>query len=219
MAEFLTTKGIVYRIEQIIKNSKSKLIIVSPYLKISKDLTERLLSASKRGVEIKIIYGKDELNTEAQNTLSTLKNLELYYYDNLHAKCYFNENEMVIASMNLYEFSEQNREMGIRITRKDDYEVYDKAFNEARAIKEAGQKQNIKKYNKKKAKKKKHEGFCIRCGDEITLDIEKPLCRDCFEEWSIYENIDYPEKYCHICGKKEKTTMKKPTCWPCYKKN
>jgi hypothetical protein len=36
MAEFLTTTGISHKIENIILNAKKNLILVSPYLKISK---------------------------------------------------------------------------------------------------------------------------------------------------------------------------------------
>lgn len=116
MAEFLTTNGTSYNIENIIIDAKSKLILVSPYLQISKTFYERLKDASNKNVSIKIIYGKDELKPNERNSLAELKNVELYFFENLHAKCYFNETKMVITSMNMYEFSEKNnREMGVLI--------------------------------------------------------------------------------------------------------
>ena len=59
-------------------------------------------------------------------------------------------------------------------------------------------------------------GHCIRCGDAIPSNPERPLCKECYGAWADYENDDYPEKYCHTCGKKAATTMAKPECRPCY---
>ena len=61
------------------------------------------------------------------------------------------------------------------------------------------------------------KGYCIRCGKIIFFDPYKPLCKDCFFEWDVYQNIDYPEKYCHSCGKRDATTMEKPLCYDCYR--
>ena len=44
---------------------------------------------------------------------------------NLHAKCYLNEEEAIITSMNLYEFSQQNNEeMGILVSHENDPQLY-----------------------------------------------------------------------------------------------
>src|SRR5688572_30369139 len=130
MADFLTTSGISYQIENIIVEAKNKLVLVSPFLQLSKTLFERLKDASNKGVAIKIIYGKDQLKPNEQDSLADLKNVELYFFENLHAKCYFNEAKMVITSMNMYEFSEKtNREMGVFIDRQKDKELFEKAVN------------------------------------------------------------------------------------------
>lgn len=42
MAEFLTTNGTSYHIENIIIGAEEKLVLVSPYLQISKTFYERL---------------------------------------------------------------------------------------------------------------------------------------------------------------------------------
>ena len=60
-------------------------------------------------------------------------------------------------------------------------------------------------------------GFCIRCRQSTSkLDSKKPLCRECFDVWSQYQNVDYREKYCHACGAKDKTTFARPMCASCY---
>jgi phosphatidylserine/phosphatidylglycerophosphate/cardiolipin synthase-like enzyme len=63
--------------------------------------------------------------------------VRLYFSKNLHAKCYLNEDKMIIASMNLYEFSQQNnREMGILIdtSNEHDKQVYDDATKDIDSI-------------------------------------------------------------------------------------
>ena len=87
MAEFLTTNGTSYHIENVIIGAKQKLILVSPYLQISKTFYERLKDAVNKGVKIKIIFGKDELKPNERNSLAELKNLELFFFENLHRKC------------------------------------------------------------------------------------------------------------------------------------
>lgn len=135
MAEFLTTTANSFYIEKIIIDATEKLILVTPYLNLSKTLTERLIDADNQNISITIIYGKSELSKKEQTKLENLNNLELYYCENLHAKCYLNEHSMVITSMNLYEFSEKNnREMGIFITQADDKEIYQKSLREIDSI-------------------------------------------------------------------------------------
>ncbi len=64
-----------------------------------------------------------------------MKNARIYFLGNLHAKCYFNEQSMVITSLNLYDFSEQNnREMGVLVTNGEDKELFKEAVGEARRI-------------------------------------------------------------------------------------
>ena len=67
MAEFLTTYGTSYHIENLIIEAVSQLTLVSPWLQLSKTLFERLKDASNKGVKIKIIYGKDELKPMKKN--------------------------------------------------------------------------------------------------------------------------------------------------------
>ena len=69
---------------------------------------------------------------------------KLYYYHNLHAKCYFNDSEMVITSMNMYEFSEKNnREMGIYINKSNDNSTFLDAFQETKSIIDNSELKNI----------------------------------------------------------------------------
>lgn len=62
-----------------------------------------------------------------------------------------------------------------------------------------------------------HFGFCIRCKDKLDLNVNKPLCSSCYNEWFVYENYNYHENNCHCCGSRSKTSMSKPLCYDCYK--
>ena len=198
MAEFLTTKGVSYKIENIIRNAKKDVVLVSPFLQLSQTFLERLKEAELHKVHITIIYGKDQLQTNEAEQLSQLKKLDLYYLDNLHAKCFYNESELVITSMNMYNFSEQvNREMGICVTKKDDPQLFEEAVRESISIKNAAEPKALKKASRSTSNKKKNQNFafqkkqpsvksrsnyghCIRCGDNISFDIERPYCGSCF---------------------------------------
>lgn len=64
----------------------------------------------------------------------------------------------------------------------------------------------------------KQNGYCIRCGVDLKLNPEQPLCFNCYKSWEEYSNPTYKEKFCHICGKESDTSYGKPICYSCYKK-
>jgi len=136
MADFLTTTGTSYFIEQLIITAKKDLVLVTPFLKLTQNLFERISDAEKKGIKITLIYGKNELPKPEMNRLLSFKNIQIYFCQNLHAKCYHNESAMIITSMNLYEFSERNnREMGIYIEKEKDKDIFQQALDEIESIK------------------------------------------------------------------------------------
>jgi phosphatidylserine/phosphatidylglycerophosphate/cardiolipin synthase-like enzyme len=229
MAEFLTTSGTSHHIENIIIDAKTKLVLVSPYLQLSKTFYERLKDASNNNVQIKIIYGKDELKPNERNSLAELKNVELFFFENLHAKCYFNETRMVITSMNMFEFSEKNnREMGVLIDRTTDKELFEKAINETQSIVQSSEPIALRRSDRSLSQEKGTllarqnpsknvtRGYCIRCETRIDYNPNKPYCGDCYSIWAQFENSDYQETVCHRCGEYEESSMNKPQCFTCY---
>jgi hypothetical protein len=135
MPQFLTTSGTSHLIEDIIIRAKTELVLITPYLRLSRILLERLTEANNRGVNTKLVYGKVDLHPGERKQLEALTNMELLFLENLHAKCYHNEATLIVSSMNLYEFSEKNnREMGIVLTRRDDEECFADALAEAHSI-------------------------------------------------------------------------------------
>ena len=63
-------------------------------------------------------------------------------------------------------------------------------------------------------------GFCIRCKDNLKIDVKHPFCKPCYQEWNKYKKTDYAEKFCHTCGQSSnKISFEKPVCYSCYKSN
>jgi hypothetical protein len=236
MAKFKTTTGISSSLEEIIKNAKEKLILISPYLKINELMKQQLEDKNRLKLDVRLIYGKNELMPDESNWLKTMSYIRTSFCKNLHAKCYLNENIALVTSMNLYEFSQQNnKEMGILVYKSEDPELYSEIIEEANHLiriseevkvsverivpKEIATRGNVKQNEKQVAKiSVPANGVCIRCKAAIKLDPKHPLCKECYAIWKQYENPNFEEKHCHICGKTNKSTLLKPTCYDCYKK-
>ena len=107
MAQFLTTKGVSYHLEEIIKGASEHLVIISPYLRID-DHTKELLEGKE--IEINVIYGKKDLKPKEKIWLDSMEHIRLSFRRNLHAKCYLNEDYALLTSMNLNEFSQVNND-------------------------------------------------------------------------------------------------------------
>ena len=118
MAKFLATEGITHHLTEIIKNTERQLLLISPYLKFSQRIREELEDQDKLRRAICVVYGKKKLQLEESDWLAKT-GIRRYFRKNLHAKCYMNESQALITSMNLYEFSQQNNdEMGILVSAK-----------------------------------------------------------------------------------------------------
>lgn len=61
MAKFLNTSAINYFLEELIKNSKDRLIPISPFLKINDRIKELLEDKNRLKIDVRIVYGKSEL--------------------------------------------------------------------------------------------------------------------------------------------------------------
>jgi hypothetical protein len=43
-------------------------------------------------------------------------------------------------------------------------------------------------------------GYCIRTGEKIPFNPDRPLSYQAFQSWNQFGNDNYPEKYCHFSG-------------------
>lgn len=238
MAKFINTRKAVSEIEDLIRNAGEKLTLISPYLRLSKDFKELLTYRNNKDKKTIVIFGKQELNPDEMKFLQGLRFLILKYNEDLHAKCYVNEDKMVITSLNLYEFSmANNKEMGVLIDKNDsaDTQLFEDAMKEVDYINETSQRfefgapktstftkpaENITSNSKQRNNKDKQTGYCIRTGVEIPFNIDKPFSYDAFKKWNEFGDPNYPEKFCHFSGEPSngETSANKPIMKKNWKK-
>ena len=238
MAEFLTTTGVSYRLEEIIKSATERLVIISPFLRVNERIRELLEDKDRLKIDVRIIYGKNELQPEENNWLESMNSIRTSFCKNLHAKCYLNEREALLTSMNLYDFSQvNNNEMGLVVSRDAEPSLYDDIFQESMRIVRISEEIRVKvargpsteKSKEKPGTKRKarsassnvgtpKNGFCIRCKSVVDANPTRPYCNRCFASWRRFENKNYEEKHCHVCGNGHSATFGKPLCFGCYKK-
>tara|TARA_R110000737_G_scaffold327084_3_gene341139 strand:- start:13580 stop:14311 length:732 start_codon:yes stop_codon:yes gene_type:complete len=135
MAKFLNTTGVSYHLEELIKNTQDRLILISPYLQLHQRVKDHLSNLNIQKKDIRIIYRENKLQVEESNWLEQNVGIRTSICNTLHAKCYLNENEAIVTSMNLYSFSQQNNdEMGIHVTKVNDTDLYNDIFNEVQRL-------------------------------------------------------------------------------------
>lgn len=135
MATFLTTTDSSAAIERIIREAEGSLTLISAFVYPRIVHLQRLRDAGESGVEITFIFGKKPMDQGVFRDLRELPNMRLYFLRELHAKCYFNEREAVITSLNLLGGSERNnREMGVLLNAKADAEAYGTMCKEVQSI-------------------------------------------------------------------------------------
>ncbi len=172
MAGFYTTRGLSYHIDELIKNGDKFVILLTPYLKFSKTLYERLQILVGKNIELSIVYGKTQLTSEQDRLIKKL-GCNIYFKENLHAKCYLNEKEAIICSMNLHSFSEVNNiEMGVRLDKRKDKSAYVECFDEIdQVIKNSKPIKLIKRDDKKTEKKYTYDEFVSEWYEALNLNF------------------------------------------------
>ena len=248
MAKFLTTTGVSYELEELIRGADERLVLISPFLRVNQRIRDLLADKDRLKIDTRVVYGKTELSTEQSEWLSSTPSIRTSYCANLHAKCYLSEKKALITSMNLYEFSQVNNiEMGVLVDRDEDGPLYDAIYAEAQAILRGsddmdvsaavqvknrkartvtdrkagrgGKTEQTRPSKSSQAGERVHRGFCIRCRGELAADPGKPYCAGCFKSWARYKNKVYKENHCHLCGKDHDATLQHPVCRPCFKRH
>lgn len=98
-------------------------------------MKELLVDKNRLKIDVRIVYGKNELQPQEIEWLRGLTYIRTSFCKNLHAKCYLNEETCIVTSLNLYEFSQvNNNEMGVLISRSEDAQLYKDAYEEAQRI-------------------------------------------------------------------------------------
>ena len=203
---------------EIITNADKELCIISPYLKIPTQTKNYLKTADKKNIPFTIIYRSDfTLNGDDLRYFSELKNLDLRHCDDLHTKCYINEKEGLITSMNLHEHSQvSNWEMGVKFSKQNDLELYNDVVKELNFLLDAstsysaGQKSQGTKQNNQ-------SNYASKSSQKEVYKPKDAPRKGLFTK--IVDSVLGEEAYCIRCGKlMDKFDLEKPLCATCYPK-
>ncbi|MGB0871390.1 MAG: phospholipase D family protein [Flavobacteriales bacterium] len=125
MSEFLTGKALEEKLTDIIWHAKKHILIVSPFIKLDdyiKGVFEKI--KTRHDVRLYLVFGKNPENRSRSihkkdfEFFSEFKNVIVTYHEDLHAKHYCNEQEGLITSLNLYDYSMINNiEFGVHFTK------------------------------------------------------------------------------------------------------
>jgi HKD family nuclease len=220
MAKFLNAAGAQSALVDLIKNAEKKLIIVSPYVKLSSLMKGYITGIDKKGISLIIVYRSDtKLTEEDLAFFKGLSHLKLYHCDNLHTKCYINERAGLVTSMNLHEHSQShNWEMGILFSKESDATIFADVSDELRLMGT-----QIKPIELHPAKKP----AAAEKSAATTTVTQKPAAPRLAKKPTeapnkglidiIIDTVIGKEAYCIRCGKMiDKFDMQKPYCEKCY---
>jgi hypothetical protein len=151
MARFIEGNKLNTEVERIFKEADSRIVLISPYIKLHDRYASTLLAKSQNPkIEVVVVFGKNEgdyarsMGQADFNFFKEFPNIEIRYEKRLHAKYYANDYSAVITSMNLYDYSQNNNieagvwtEPGVFRTDgvdKDAYEYFNRVINQSRLL-------------------------------------------------------------------------------------
>jgi len=221
MSLLLDSKRSSRCIEDIIKKSEETLSISLPLFRLSETLFGLLKEAAERGVHITIIFSTDELDPVEKSLIAKLPHIQISCYSELNSKCYFNEKDMIITSVDIHNFQDKTSgDMSISLNRIEDPVLFEDALHIFNLFYESSVKlisdkdQNV---NKPVQGVSAYHGFCIRCAMPITFNISKPYCRQCMNQIKNETDSGKTGNYCHSCACKTATSQNSPQCDECSK--
>lgn len=127
MSHFLNREKFNFWIPKLITKADEEVLLIVPYIKTSNTVFNALQKANKENKRIVIVYRENKLDIKEKEKLLALDNLDLLHHPNIHCKCYYNGDLLIIGSINLYEYSEKNnREMGAIFSYLEDGKIEEK---------------------------------------------------------------------------------------------
>jgi hypothetical protein len=240
--EILGKSQTVHRLYSLLDGAEKFVILVSPYLSIEKlrDLERNIQSALKRKVTVTLVTRARDAHTAGPSPTGLVMlqalaqmGLRLYEVPDLHAKLYVSERHALVTSLNLIESSFNNSiEIGMWVAaQRPEYsqimefirrelDPHGRVFRPQATVEPFGSTPFMAaepQHRQKPSRKKKVQtGYCIRCGDALALNPDKPYCPDDYAVWAEYSNPNYRDEYCHGCGDNYPATKNKPFCRDCY---
>lgn len=119
--QFLFDNQLIAAVESLIKDSKHRLLLISPFIDLDRRIQDALREKlSRHDFELLVLFGKNEDNyyksikKDSLDFLKQFPSVEIRYNDRLHAKFYQNDFDYIMTSLNLYDYSlAKNIEVGI----------------------------------------------------------------------------------------------------------
>jgi phosphatidylserine/phosphatidylglycerophosphate/cardiolipin synthase-like enzyme len=227
MGKLLLKQHVAPHIIDIVEKAERYCFIISPYFHPWKQLIKALELAQKRNVMVVFLVRDEKIDDENILDLYKKYNFDIYGIERLHAKIYLNEKEVLISSMNLYNYSQNNFEVGylFRSNKFSRKIVRDVIINDMIKV------WTIKQHRGAFCEEIERKFYCIRCKRNIEFNTDLPLCPQCYEKWQKYKNENYKETYCHKCGEEmklntaektnpdKKITFNRPLCDKCFAEN
>lgn len=219
MAKILNTDESWSAIEHIIEDANDFIVLISPFLG-NKDILS-LVNKRRDNIYLQLFTlepsKQKKFISDVSKTickLEKLPNIKVHYGNvDFHAKCYFNEKEVLITSMNLSNIV--NIEFGVLVSKEWDKSLFADTMRLVNNICEKFgmfEESAIELSNRRL-------GFCIKCGKSIDLDLYQPYCELCLVNYNPY---DYRNGYyrkeckCHWCGSSFDSSKDYPMHRSCY---
>lgn len=212
MPEVITAKSTASRVENIITESNSAIIIVSAYFKLGENVKKRLKVATKNSKALIVCYR--EIKPNDLKYFQSLENTRIKQIPNLHAKYFFNDvGMMVVGSMNLSEHSELNNwELGLYVDAgfEEDTDLFYEVVNEYYTMLKANDCDEIIKISKDRIMRK----FRLLFNKDFIEIFDKTLSHEEFKQF--HNSCNVKTGYCIRCQKKVDYYPSKPFCIECW---
>jgi hypothetical protein len=215
--------------------AEKTLIFVTPYIELWVHLKDEVRDAMARKVDILFLIREDHANHKQEELEWLIANkVKVYLIPNLHAKIYLNEKSILVSSMNMHRTSiidSKDFAISIRneVNGKKFRDYVNKLMTKGTIIRTSSPTKDHtsrvagipgrSKSARLTVSAYQQHGYCIRSAHNISYDVDKPLCSDCYRQWNKYQDADYAEQYCHSCGNEADTTFNRPLCKSCWKKS
>ncbi|MBS1771882.1 MAG: phospholipase D family protein [Bacteroidetes bacterium] len=220
MAKFYQGTHLSAKLERLVERADDFLYIVSPFIKLHRRFRDELdKKRNNPKLEITVLFGKNEhdlsrsLQEDDFDYLASFPNIKIVYDKDLHAKYYASEDSALITSLNLHEFSQNNNiEAGVMLM--PDEEAYKESLDYFKNIISKGDVlfENKPGLKNTASNQNRQTGYCIRTGEPIPFNPERPMSYNAYQVWAQFGDWDYPEKFCHKTGRPSngRTSMRKP---------
>lgn len=244
MTKIVGAKEAIRHIESIILNAEDLIVLVSPFVEPPDGIFNAMELASRNGKRIFLVCRVNKLKIQVRDRLQGIPTLRIIDQASMHAKCYFNEKELVISSLNLLKYSvEKSKELGTYFEASQSQKQFSEALADAvsrlaipELNKEILQKARILNQYRDLSRKeysdrhrlfdfrliKGEKGYCIRCRNRMDyFNGNYPMCYTCFADWAQEYDYLHIENWCHRCGKETKNVARpiskaRPLCYACF---